>query len=60
MFKNTQNIKCPMCRNPLTRSEVNAIVDKNLNLITGDDMKKKLETKMLITKIKYINNVFIE
>jgi len=45
MFKNTQNIKCPMCRNPLTRSEVNAIVDKNLNLITGDDMKKKLETK---------------
>jgi SNF2 family DNA or RNA helicase len=45
LFKNTQNIKCPMCRNPLTRSEVNAIVDKNLNLITADDMKKKLETK---------------
>jgi SNF2 family DNA or RNA helicase len=44
MFKNTSNIKCPMCRNPLTRSEVNGIVDKNLNLITGDDMKKKLET----------------
>ena len=44
MFKTTQNIKCPMCRNPLTRSDVNGIVDKNLNLITGDDMKKKLET----------------
>jgi SNF2 family DNA or RNA helicase len=44
MFKSTTNIKCPMCRNPLTRSEVNGIVDKNLNLITGDDMKKKLET----------------
>jgi SNF2 family DNA or RNA helicase len=44
MFKTTQNIKCPMCRNPLTRSEVNGIVDKNLNLITGDDMKKKIET----------------
>ena len=26
-------------------TELNAIVDKNLNLITGDDMKKKLETK---------------
>jgi SNF2 family DNA or RNA helicase len=44
MFKSTTNIKCPMCRHPLTRSEVNGIVDKNLNLITGDDMKKKLET----------------
>ena len=45
MFKTTQNIKCPMCRNPLTRSEVNGIVDKNLNLITGADMKRKLETR---------------
>ena len=45
MFKNTQQIKCPMCRHPLTRQEVNAIVDKNLNLITGDDIKKKIETK---------------
>ena len=45
LFKTTQNIKCPMCRNPLTRNEINSIVDKNLNLISGDDMKKKLETK---------------
>jgi len=44
LFKNTQNIMCPMCRNPLTRNEINGIVDKNLNLITGDVMKKKLET----------------
>jgi SNF2 family DNA or RNA helicase len=45
MFKNTPTIKCPMCRNPLTRLEVNSMVDKNLNLISGDDMKKKIETK---------------
>lgn len=45
MFKNTPTIKCPMCRNPLTRLEVNSMVDKNLNLISGDDMKKKMETK---------------
>jgi SNF2 family DNA or RNA helicase len=45
LFKNTPSIKCPMCRNPLTRLEVNSMVDKNLNLISGDDMKKKLETK---------------
>jgi SNF2 family DNA or RNA helicase len=45
MFKNSPNIKCPMCRNPLTRNEVNSIVDKNLNLISGDDMKKKIESK---------------
>jgi SNF2 family DNA or RNA helicase len=45
MFKGAQNIKCPMCRNPLSRLEVNSIVDKDLNLISGDDMKKKLETK---------------
>lgn len=45
MFKNTPNIKCPMCRHPLTRVEVNSMVDKNLNLISADDMKKKLNTK---------------
>lgn len=45
MFKTSANIKCPMCRNPLTRNEVNSIVDKNLNLISGDDMKKKIESK---------------
>jgi SNF2 family DNA or RNA helicase len=45
MFKNTQQIKCPMCRHPLTRQEINAIVDKNLNMITGDDIKKRIETK---------------
>jgi DNA repair protein RAD5 len=45
MFKNTQQIKCPMCRHPLTRQDINAIVDKNLNMITGDDIKKKIETK---------------
>jgi SNF2 family DNA or RNA helicase len=45
MFKTSPNIKCPMCRNPLSRNDVNSIVDKNLNLISGDDMKKKIETK---------------
>jgi len=45
LFKNVQNIKCPMCRTPLNRNEINSIVDKNLNLISGDDMKKKIETK---------------
>jgi hypothetical protein len=45
MFKNTPTIKCPMCRHSLTRVEVNSIVDKNLNLISGEDMKKKIETK---------------
>jgi SNF2 family DNA or RNA helicase len=45
MFKKTPNIKCPMCRHPLARHEVNGIVDKNLNLITGDDIKKKIESK---------------
>jgi len=45
LFKNVQNIKCPMCRTPLNRGEINSIVDKNLNLISGDDMKKKIETK---------------
>jgi SNF2 family DNA or RNA helicase len=45
LFKNTPNIKCPMCRTPLTRNEVNSIVDKNLNLISADDMKKKIESK---------------
>ena len=45
MFKNSPNIKCPMCRTPLTRNDVNGIVDKNLNLISGDDMMKKIETK---------------
>jgi DNA repair protein RAD5 len=45
MFKNTPQIKCPMCRHPLTRQEINAIVDKNLNMITGDDIKKRIETK---------------
>ena len=45
MFTTTPNIKCPMCRNPLTRQEVNSMVDKDLNLISGDDMKKKLENK---------------
>ena len=45
LFKNVQHIKCPMCRTPLNRNEVNSIVDKNLNLISGDDMKKKIETK---------------
>ena len=45
MFKNVQNIKCPMCRTPLNRNDINSIVDKNLNLISGDDVKKKLETK---------------
>jgi len=44
MFKTTPNIKCPMCRNPLARNEINCIVDKNLNLISGDDVKKKLES----------------
>ena len=34
-----------MCRHPLTRQDINAIVDKNLNMITGDDIKKKIETK---------------
>jgi SNF2 family DNA or RNA helicase len=45
MFKTSANIKCPMCRNPLTRNEVNSIVDKDLNMISGDTMKKKLDTK---------------
>ena len=45
LFKNTATIKCPMCRAPLTRQEVNGMVDKDLNLISGDDMKKKIETK---------------
>jgi len=45
MFKTSLNIKCPMCRHPLTRTDVNGIVDKNLNLISGDDMKKKIEQK---------------
>jgi SNF2 family DNA or RNA helicase len=45
MFKNVQNIKCPMCRTALNRNDINSIVDKNLNLISGDDVKKKLETK---------------
>jgi len=45
LFKNTPNIKCPMCRTELTRSDVNSIVDKNLNLISADDMKKKIENK---------------
>jgi len=45
MFKNTLTIKCPMCRHPLTRVEVNSMVDKNLNLISADDMKKKIEEK---------------
>jgi SNF2 family DNA or RNA helicase len=45
LFKSTTTIKCPMCRTPLTRQEVNSMVDKNLNLISGDDMKKKMETK---------------
>lgn len=46
MFKTSpQSIKCPMCRTSLTRSEINSMVDKNLNFISGEDMKKKLETK---------------
>jgi len=45
LFKSTATIKCPMCRAPLTRQEVNGMVDKDLNLISGDDMKKKIETK---------------
>jgi len=45
MFKNTPTIKCPMCRTPLTRFEINSMVDKNLNLISGDDMKNKIKTK---------------
>jgi SNF2 family DNA or RNA helicase len=45
LFKNVQHIKCPMCRTSLNRGEVNAIVDKNLNLISGDDIKHKIETK---------------
>ena len=45
MFKNTPTIKCPMCRTPLTRLEINSMVDKNLNLISGDDMKNKIKTK---------------
>jgi SNF2 family DNA or RNA helicase len=45
LFKTTTNIKCPMCRTSLARHEVNGIVDQNLNLISGDDMKKKIETK---------------
>ena len=45
LFKSSTTIKCPMCRTPLTRQEVNSMVDQNLNLISGDDMKKKMETK---------------
>lgn len=45
LFKTATNIKCPMCRTPLTRNDVNGIVDKDLNLISGNDMKKKIETK---------------
>jgi len=45
MFKTSPNIKCPMCRHPLSRNDINSIVDKNLNLISGVDMKKKIETK---------------
>ncbi len=56
LFKHGPNIKCPMCRTNLTRGEINTVVDKNLNVISGDDMKKKIETLEKKQENKQENN----